>query len=278
MVLKSFAKLNLSLRVNKKLNNGFHDLQTIYCQINLSDKIFIKKNKINKDSISFYGPHSKYISIYKNSVKKCMSILRKKKLVSNFYSIKIYKEIPVFGGLGGGTSNAAAIVKFFVKNRMRKKIFKKISKHIGTDLNLFLYNQGYVKNLQNIKKIDKKLNLYFLLIYPRLKCSTKKIYFKIRKFSKKERLNLKIFSEKKFFIDYIVKSKNDLQLIVEKKYPIIKKLLMDIRNEKGCILSRMTGSGSICYGLFTNKYCSNAALKKLRKKYPKFSISIAKTI
>ena len=53
---------------------------------------------------------------------------------------------------------------------------------------------------------------------------------------------------------------------------------MDIKNEKGCILSRMTGSGSICYGLFTNKYCSNAALRKLRKKYPKFSLSMAKTI
>ena len=44
MVLKSFAKLNLSLSVIKKLKNGFHDIQSIFCQINIFDKIIIKKN------------------------------------------------------------------------------------------------------------------------------------------------------------------------------------------------------------------------------------------
>ena len=72
--------------------------------------------------------------------------------------------------------------------------------------------------------------------------------------------------------------KNDLQSIVEKKYPVIKKLLLNISNEKGCYFSRMTGSGSACYGLFRDKRSSKVALKRLRKKYPKFWFSIAKSI
>ena len=66
--------------------------------------------------------------------------------------------------------------------------------------------------------------------------------------------------------------------IVEKKHPVIQKLLLNISNEKGCYFSRMTGSGSACYGLFRDKRSSKVALKRLRKKYPKFWFSIAKTI
>ena len=79
-------------------------------------------------------------------------------------------------------------------------------------------------------------------------------------------------------IDHLINSKNDLQLVVEKKHPIIRELLVDIKKIKGCYFSRMTGSGSTCYGLFVDKNSSLVALKKLRKKYPKFWFSIAKTI
>ena len=75
-----------------------------------------------------------------------------------------------------------------------------------------------------------------------------------------------------------MKNNNDLQSVVEKKYPIIEKLLKDIGNEKGCYFSRMTGSGSVCYGLFTNQYSARKALNKLKKKYPNFWASLAKTL
>ncbi len=84
--------------------------------------------------------------------------------------------------------------------------------------------------------------------------------------------------KKKKLINYLANSSNDLQSIVVKKNPIIQKLLIDVKNQKGCHLSRLTGSGSGCYGLFKDINCSKAALKILRKKYPKFWFSIAKTI
>ena len=77
---------------------------------------------------------------------------------------------------------------------------------------------------------------------------------------------------------YLSKNRNDLQFIVEKKYPVIKRLLNDIQNEKGCGFSRMTGSGSVCYGLFKDQIAAKKALKKLRYKYPKFWFSFAKTV
>mgnify|MGYP001406348713 FL=1 len=58
MKIKSYAKLNLSLRVGKKLNSGLHNIQTNTFLINLHDKILIKKNKKKKDRITFNGPFS----------------------------------------------------------------------------------------------------------------------------------------------------------------------------------------------------------------------------
>ena len=80
------------------------------------------------------------------------------------------------------------------------------------------------------------------------------------------------------FIDYLSKRRNDLQFVVERKYPIVKKLLIDMNNEKGCFFSRMTGSGSVCYGLFNDQIDAKKALNKLKIKYPKFWFSLAKTV
>ena len=104
------------------------------------------------------------------------------------------------------------------------------------------------------------------------------IYSKIKLFSKKDRFNNGITRSKNKFLKYLLNNKNDLQFIVEKKYPVIKKILEDIKNENGCILSRMTGSGSVCFGLFEDYKFSKKALKRLKIKYPKFWFSLAKTI
>ena len=279
MVLKSYAKINLSLSINRKLSNGLHEIQSIYCLIDLYDTITIKKNKKKfTDDISFTGTHSKHISKLNNSVSKSLNLLRKNGLITDYYSVRINKKIPVFAGFGGGSSNAVRVINYLTKNKIDKKFLNKIYNELGSDLKLFYYNRGFLKNLKTIKKINNSYNLYFLLAYPSIKCSTKEVYSKVKKYSKKQDYLNKNFKKKDDFINYLKFCKNDLQSIVEKKYPKIKNLLKDISDRKGCYFSRMTGSGSACYGLFLNEDSSKAALKKLRKRYPKFLISLAKTI
>ncbi len=278
MVLKSYAKINLTLSVNRKLSNRLHDIQSFFCMVNLFDTILINKNSKKRDVISFIGPQSKFVKNSNNSIKKVLLILRKNNLISDYYSIKVNKKIPVFAGFGGGSSNAAVILKFLLKKNIKNDIKEKLIKIIGSDLRLFFYDRGYQKNLKTIIKNEKNYKLYFLLVYPNIKCSTKEIYAKIKNFTKKEIFNPNIFKKKRKFINYLINASNDLQSVVEKKHQKIKKLLLDISSLKGCYMSRITGSGSACYGLFLNTKCSKAALKKLRKKYPKFWFSIAKTI
>ena len=277
MVIKSYSKINLMLKINCKSKNGLHEIQSLFCLINLFDIIKIKKNKI-RDKIRFKGSFSKFIKDKNNSINKVLNHLRKLNLISNYYSIEVTKNIPVFGGLGGGTSNAAFMLKYLLKNKISKKLLDELERIIGSDFRLFFKKQGFLKNLTTIIDLQKKRRLYFLLIQPTIKCSTKEIYSKVKKFSKKEQFNKNIIKSENKFINYLTNSRNDLQFIVERKHPVLKKLLTDIKNENGCDFSRMTGAGSVCYGLFREQIVAKKALNKLKIKYPKFWFSLAKTV
>ena len=162
MLIKSHAKINLSLTINKKIEKKrLHDIQSHFCLINLFDLISIKRNKKNVDQISFDGPHSKYVKKSNNSIKKILKIMRKFKLISDYYSIKVHKQIPVFAGLGGGSSNAASLLKFLSKRKIEDKIFNKIIDLAGSDLRLFFYNQGILQSLKKIVKFKKNINYFF---------------------------------------------------------------------------------------------------------------------
>ena len=210
MVIKSYSKINLALKVNSKSKNNLHEIQSIYCLINLNDQIKINMTKEKKDKISIKGPFASLVKNNNNSVHNLLKQLRKLKLITSYYSIAITKNIPVFGGLGGGTSNAAFILKYLLKNKINNDLLSKLEKIIGSDLRLFFNKQGFLKDLKTIIQFKNKHKFYFVLIQPKIKCSTKEIYSRVKKFSEKEDFNKKIIKSKSTFLDYLKKSRNDL--------------------------------------------------------------------
>ena len=278
MILKSFSKINLSLKINKKLKTGLHEIQSHFCLIDLFDKIKIEKIKAHKDVIKFKGYFSKYINSKKNTISDTLSVLRKYNVITNYYSVTIYKTIPVFAGLGGGTGNAACLIKYFIKKDINKKLLDILEKKIGSDFKLFFHQQGFLKSLKTVKNLKKKYRLYFLLINPNIRSSTKYVYSKITKYSAKKKYIFNQINSKKKFITSLKSANNNLQSIVENKHPIIKKLLKEIEEKKGCYFSRITGSGSVCYGIFKSESTAKQALGRIKSKYSKFWFSIAKTI
>ena len=278
MILSSYSKINLSLLVNSKQKSGLHIIQSYFCLINLKDKIKIKKIDGKSDKIYFIGPFSKFINKNDNSIKSVLALLRKLKLISSCYSVLVKKNIPVFAGLGGGTSNAFTVMKYVLRKKLSKKNLNLIEKKIGSDLKLFFYKQGFLKNLGSIINQKIKQTFFFVLIKPPIKCSTQEIYSKIKKHSSRNVFNKRAVKKRSSFLNLLINSRNDLQSVVEKKYPRLKTILSNISRQKGCYFSRMTGSGSVCYGLFTNQNSAKKAQINLKKIYPKFWISIAKTV
>jgi 4-diphosphocytidyl-2-C-methyl-D-erythritol kinase len=227
-MIKSFSKINLSLRVLGIRKDGLHNIQSNNVVLDVHDKIKISKSKINKDEIIFKGESSKYINKKKNSITETLKILREIKLLKSNYKIIINKKIPVFSGLGGGTSNSAFLLKFFLKNTINESILNKVEKKIGSDLRIFLKKQSFQKNLFKLYKYKKNFKLYLVLASPNVKCSTKNIYSKVKKFSSPSKTNFSIIKEKSKFIEKISIEKNDLERIAIKKFHIISKYRMGV--------------------------------------------------
>ncbi len=279
MKIKSYSKINLSLKVTKKLKKKkLHQIQSLYCLIDHHDEIQVSKSNCKKDNIKFYGKFANLVDKKNNSIKTLLMILREKKIISNYYSVLIKKNIPVFAGMGGANSNAIHLLKYLTKEKYTK-IRKLIDiNKIGSDSILFYQKFGFLKNLNQVVKLKKNFKLYFLLVYPNLRCRTQQIYASLRKLSKKNSFNHRFLKNKKNFIEFLSIQNNDLQTVVEKKYPIIKKIIVNIQKKRGCYFSRITGSGSVCYGLFKSAKTAKAALNSLKSKYPKYWLTTSKTI
>ncbi len=282
-VLKSYAKVNLFLKVGKKIKTKkLHNIQSLVFLINLSDKITIKRNYGSKDIVEFKGKFKKYIIKNNNSIIKSMRLLKKKNFLDNNinYRINVKKNIPVFSGLGGGSSNAASIIKFFLKKKdISKKNIDYFSKTLGSDFRLFLsHKKIFQKNILTINNFKTNYKFFFVMVYPFLKSSTKEIYSKISKFDIIRKKNNFYSTSKSGLIDKLRLEKNSLERIVIYKFPKIKKILKELEISKNCQFSRITGSGSACFGVFLNKKDANLALKQIKRKFPQFWSVLCKTI
>ena len=109
--IKSYAKINISLGVLGKLKSKLHKIESLISFLNLYDEIFIKKIKNKNHKVIFTGKFSKRIS-KNNTISNLLKILdNNKKLRNQKYLIKVNKKIPQKSGMGGGSMNAAHILK-----------------------------------------------------------------------------------------------------------------------------------------------------------------------
>ena len=280
--LKSYSKVNLSLRVIKKLNNGLHKIQSIITFCEPFDHLYISLSHACKDKIVFIGKFGKEIG-NKNSIYKTLKQLRERKIIKKkYFNIKIYKNIPIGAGLGGGSSNAAVLLNYFLnksKNKLKNKSIFNLAKKIGFDVPIVLAKlRNFHYQKKNFFFLKRKIPLYFLLVFPNIFSSTKVIYNKNKNFSKNNKIYNYQINRSKNIINILINEQNDLQKIVIKKYPIVEKVIKHILKIKGCHFSRITGSGSTCIGVFSSKKYCNKGKEFMKKKFPNFWIRVSKTI
>ena len=115
--------------------------------------------------------------------------------------------------------------------------------------------------------MKKKLNFHLILVHPGFKSKTKEVYSKVKILRKKSKIRFKDFENTDKTTNLLIREKNDLQQIVENKHPRVTKIINFIQTQKGCFLSRITGSGSVCFGLFKSQKAAKKALKKIKKNF-----------
>jgi 4-diphosphocytidyl-2-C-methyl-D-erythritol kinase len=276
--LKSWAKINLSLNLIKRLSNNYHSIESLITFVQIFDEIKIKTLNKKEHKISFSGKFSKGIG-KRNTVYKLLKLLEKKKIINKKFEINIKKNIPQKSGMGGGSMNAASILSYFMKKRIlniSNKKAKDLAYKVGSDVVLGLEKKNSIlfKN-KKIGRLNKKIDFHVLIVMANEGCSTKYIFSKVKKYSKPLYFNI----NKRFFeTNYLVQSNNDLENVVFKKYSKIKNLKYFLSNLPNIVFTRMTGSGSAIVAYFKSKKAANNAARIFRRKYKNYWYIVSKTI
>ncbi len=251
--LKAFAKVNVGLQIRSKRHDSFHNIHTVFQQINLFDTLIISKQK---NKIDF----SSNVSWLKNDNSNlCIKAFNKMKSIYDLHGIKItlIKKIPTYAGLGGGSSNAAAILKgvnILYNLKLSNKKLELIGSQLGSDVPFFINGGTQLGEGvgDRLIKIKKKIIGKFLLVMPKLKISTVWAYKKAKIFldTSKEFINLNQCLKKERvpfeFFD------NDFEKIIIPAYPEIGKIIDLLRNNNAKYAG-LSGSGSTVFGIYDDE-------------------------
>ena len=241
------AKLNMFLKILGKRTDGMHFIRTGITFINLHDKITIEKS--SKSEIKYTGKFRPINNTYKDCIlKKTLKFLE----IDNKIKLKILveKNIPVQGGLGSASTNAASLI--IALNNMNIIKIKDPKKYIslGSDIPSFIYNKNcLVTGIGENIYYQPFPKYYFLLVKPNFNNSTKEMYLSLdlKNGSSNENINL---DNNELNDD---DNGNDFEKIIIKKNSNFKEMIFFLDNLENNIFSRMTGSGSCCYAVFEKK-------------------------
>jgi len=267
------AKLNLYLKVLSKRSDGYHEIKTLFERIDLCDTITVKLTDKNH-VIRCNDP--RVPTDKQGLIGRTVARFVEAAGYGSYFDINISKKIPVAAGLGGGSSDAAAVLKGL--NEITEKPLKKeklieIGRELGADLPFFIndYSFAYGKGRgDEIERGETSIEIAHILVNPPFEIHTGDIYSKVSAFSLTNTKGIdKMFNAflKENDINAIAENIcNDLQPIVLQEFSLLQKVFVELKKAgaKGTLLS---GSGPAIFGIF-DKDVIKKAKKYLKTVFP----------
>ncbi len=264
--VKSYAKINISLDVVRKREDGYHELDSIMLPIELHDSIIIETLQRSGDNFVTVDDFSNGL-IHYNLATTAINSMAAKYGFSTKFRIYIHKVIPMQAGLGGGSSNAAFTMK--AVNEMLKlgatdEELIELATPLGADIPFFIpCIPSRCRGIgEKLEPIEIKNNYYVLLVKPSAGCSTKEV-FKIADSTEYKHPNIEnvLKALKEGDDDLLAESiGNSLEEAATSLVPEIKQIKQALL-DRGLKIVLMSGSGSTVFALSTDL----KLLKSLRK-------------
>ena len=269
--MRSPAKINLSLKITGKNNQGYHELESLFAFLDLSDDLEVKLSDEFKLEIN--GEFSHLIDQKNNLFTQILDYFSQEFSISKNLHIKLEKNIPVGAGLGGGSSNAAYFMKALnniFNLKLSKTKLQEISLNFGSDIAFFFEEQASIVKGRGeiITNFPRFQNFSILLINPKIHLSTKEVFDNFNSnFSQETTTDILLKTD----LEDLLKIENDLEKPSIKIAPTIKEIINKLKNQKAKF-AKMSGSGSTCFGIFENDQDLKKAKINLTKKFPNFFI------
>lgn len=271
MQLYARAKVNLHLRVTGKRADGYHEIQSLMCPIALADLVILSPGPPGI-GVSVAGGDGSVPETEENLAWKAASLFFKKLGKRPYLKIHIEKKIPAAAGLGGGSSNAAVVLKGL--NRLHGNPFsldelKNLALLLGADVPFFLgEGAAWAEGIGEVLKPVRNLKIYpLLLIKPPVGLSTAEVYKNLKWGLTKKGIKIKNPHFEGEVIDPLCWLHNDLEAVAARMCPDVEasRKIMEGLGAKGVLMS---GSGPTVFGLFEEMDLAERACSLLQGAHP----------
>lgn len=282
--LSAFAKINLCLHVTGTLPDGYHELRTIFQSISLHDSLEIEKIAAREVRLEITGANHKEFSVptdATNLVWRAIDVARRELRISQGFTVRLNKRIPVARGLGGGSSDAAAAL-VGVLRLMRRELplarLLEIVSSLGADVPFFLFG-GRALGMHRGDEIyplpDLPAAQTVLVVSPRdIGVNTREAYSWID-----ERLTTLAATPKMWSFCALCWSRqgggleNDFEAAVFSRHPRLSQIKRRLL-QGGAAEAALAGSGSAVFGIFRNP----AQARRAARVFPEDQVFVARTL
>jgi 4-diphosphocytidyl-2-C-methyl-D-erythritol kinase len=261
------AKVNLTLEILGKRADGFHEIRTLIQPIGLFDTIWLEKNV---KGLEIRCPGHPELENENNLALRAAALLEKELSRPLTFSIRLRKRIPIGGGLGGGSSNAAAVLSglnHLLGDPVRPEQLRILAARLGSDIPFFLNKKTALATGrgERIEPWPSFPSWWYVLINPGFPISTAWAYGQVKFPLTENKKTINILRLKKTGeISDQNRLKNDLEPFVLPYFPLLGKI-KEALSDSGCLQALMTGSGSTVFGIWTDKHQAVRAFKQLKQ-------------
>lgn len=255
MILFSPAKINLGLQILRKRDDGFHEISTLMVPLPFRDLIEINPGKpggedfsMTQSGITVPG------SIQDNLCFRAWKLFCREH-GNTPVKLHVHKRIPMGAGLGGGSSNAATVLRGL--NTLKgdpctTKDLETLAAALGSDCSLFINREPSLAEGRGeiLRQSPVRLaGLYMVILYPELHVDTASAYHDTVPDATRPSLQKRLEAPLETWQDHV---KNDFENSVFRKFPEIADLKTELYGA-GAVYASMSGSGSSVFGLFRRK-------------------------
>jgi 4-diphosphocytidyl-2-C-methyl-D-erythritol kinase len=267
MKLKAHAKLNLSLAVGRRRDDGFHNVDTIVQTIELADLLTIRRRRrgvrVSNDAAIPPGEDLCF---------RAATVVLGAKGVHSGVSIEVRKRVPLGAGLGGGSSDAAATaraVDLLYPPRLPPEHLAALCARLGSDVPLFLTG-GRVRATgrgEQVAETRPTPGEWYVVLIPPFSCSTREVYAAHRSHRQEP-------GDKQSALAF---GRNDLLLAATECFPALTEYVDAVRSPDA-LYSGLTGSGSACYAAFSGEEAARRWAEQIRRQRPEAAVLVASAV
>lgn len=269
------AKVNLALHVVERLPNGYHRLDSIAVFTDIGDRLEAELRQDGELRLTLEGEFAEGLPISDNLILRAANLLQQQTKTLFGADIRLLKHIPVGAGLGGGSADAAAALRLL--NRLwqtdcNDAILAELGGQLGADIPACVFSaavrmEGIGDRLSPVPQAPR---FPLVLVYPHIPLWTPDVYRAMtgKSFSGILHAIPGMEAGQAEWRDWLRATHNDLEAASRQLLPHIETMLDTLLQCEGCVLSRMSGSGSACFGIFETDQQAAHAQKTLKQRHP----------